>query len=97
MEASCGSFYWADRVEATSATCYILDPMRRLFASYTLLNRKSSAGRARIAMIRRLCRVMRQMFLNGEKYHWLKEELCQRKLRAYRQALENAKNEQSAA
>jgi hypothetical protein len=28
MEASCGSFYWADRVEATGATCYILDPMR---------------------------------------------------------------------
>jgi hypothetical protein len=27
-EASCGSFYWADRVEATGATCYILDPMR---------------------------------------------------------------------
>jgi transposase len=28
MEASCGSFYWADRVEATGATCYVLDPMR---------------------------------------------------------------------
>jgi hypothetical protein len=28
MEASCGSFYWAHRVEATGATCYILDPMR---------------------------------------------------------------------
>jgi transposase len=28
MEASCGSFYWADRLEATGATCYILDPMR---------------------------------------------------------------------
>jgi hypothetical protein len=28
MEAFCGSFYWADRVEATRATCYILDPIR---------------------------------------------------------------------
>ncbi len=26
--APCGSFYWADRAEATGATCYILDPMR---------------------------------------------------------------------
>jgi transposase len=28
MEASCGSFYWADRVEATGAICFVLDPMR---------------------------------------------------------------------
>ncbi len=28
IEASCGSFYWVDRVEATGATCYIPDPMR---------------------------------------------------------------------
>ena len=28
VEASCGSFYWANRVEATGATCYVLDPMR---------------------------------------------------------------------
>jgi hypothetical protein len=28
IEASRGSFYWEDRVEATSATCTVLDPMR---------------------------------------------------------------------
>ena len=28
LEASCGSFYWADRIEATGAKCYVLDPMR---------------------------------------------------------------------
>jgi transposase len=28
LEASCGSFYWADRIEATGAICYVLDPMR---------------------------------------------------------------------
>jgi hypothetical protein len=28
MEASCGSFYWAERVEATGSTCFVLDPMR---------------------------------------------------------------------
>ena len=28
LEASCGCFYWADRIEATGATCYVLDPRR---------------------------------------------------------------------
>ena len=27
-EASCGSFYWADRIEAIGAACFVLDPMR---------------------------------------------------------------------
>ena len=40
---------------------------------------------------------MRRMLLNGEKYHWLKEDLYQRKLQQYRQALENAKKEQKVA
>lgn len=28
MEASCGAFYWADRVQTTGATRYVLGPMR---------------------------------------------------------------------
>ena len=28
LEASCGSFYWADRIEASGAQCFVLDPMR---------------------------------------------------------------------
>ena len=64
---------------------------------YDELKARRGAGRARIAMIRRLCGVMRRMLLNGEKYHWLKEDLYQRKLQQYRQTLENAKKEQNAA
>ena len=64
---------------------------------YDELKARRGAGRARIAMIRRLCGVMRRMLLNGEKYHWLKEDLYQRKLQQYRQTLENAKKEQDAA
>ena len=64
---------------------------------YDELKARRGASRARIAMIRRLCGVMRRMLLNGEKYHWLKEDLYQRKLKQYRQALENATNEQNAA
>lgn len=200
MEASCGRFYLVDHVEATGATCYILDPMRfriitdfwnktdrqdarnmakalwvllvtgefgiptvykpsetirtlrRLFASLRRMNaylglvpcchdsggksrpghitresRKLSrtiltqsiyqtikgtpgwerdykelkagrgSGRARIAMIRRLCGVMRQMLLQGEQFHWLKEELYRRKLVKYQKTLEERKKEQDAA
>ena len=64
---------------------------------YEELKDRRGSGRARIAMIRRLCGVMRQMLLTGEKYHWLKEELYQRKLRQYEKTLEKNNREQSAA
>jgi len=64
---------------------------------YDELTARRGACRARIAMTRRLCGVMRRMLLNGERYHWLKEEVYPRKLRQYRQVLENATNEQNAA
>ena len=64
---------------------------------YDELKARRGSGRARIAMIRRLCGVMRRMLLNGEKYHWLKEDLYRRKLQQYRQALEDAKKEQKVA
>jgi transposase len=41
---------------------------------------RRGSGRARIAMIRRLCGVMRRMLLQGEQFYWLKEELHRRKL-----------------
>ena len=28
LEASCGSFYWAGRIEETGAVCFVLDPLR---------------------------------------------------------------------
>ncbi|MFW5718133.1 MAG: transposase, partial [Spirochaetota bacterium] len=56
---------------------------------YDELKERRGSGRAKIGMIRRLCGVMRRMLLEGEQFHWLKEELYQRKLRKYRAALEN--------
>jgi transposase len=59
---------------------------------YEELKSQRGSGRARIAMIRKLCGVMRRMLLNGEEYHWLKEELYQRKLRSYRKILNKLEN-----
>ena len=64
---------------------------------YEELKTRRGAGRARIAMIRRLCGVMRRMLLTGEKYYWLKEELYQLKLSRYQKTLEKAKKAQNAA
>ena len=64
---------------------------------YDELKERRGSGRARIAMIRRLCTVMRRMLLDGEKYHRLKEELYQRKLEQYRKTTEGQRREQSAA
>ena len=50
---------------------------------YEQLKSRRGAGRACIAMIRRLCNVARRVQLTGEKYYWLKEELYQRKLSRY--------------
>jgi transposase len=50
---------------------------------YEELKARRGSGRARIAMIRRLCGEMRRMLLQGEQFHWLKEELYRRKLIEY--------------
>jgi hypothetical protein len=59
---------------------------------YEELKARRGSGRARIAMIRRLCGVMRRMLLQGEQFHWLKEELYRRKLVEYQKTLEGREN-----
>ena len=58
---------------------------------YEALKARRGSGRARIAMIRRLCGVMRRMLLQGEQFHWLKEELYRRKLVEYQKHWRNAR------
>jgi hypothetical protein len=48
---------------------------------YVELIEKRGAGRARIALIRKVYGVMRQMLLTGEFYQWMNDELFERKLR----------------
>ncbi|NBC30353.1 MAG: transposase [Spirochaetes bacterium] len=46
---------------------------------YEALKARPGSGRGRIAMIRRLSGDMRRMLLQGEQFHWWKEELYPRK------------------
>lgn len=64
---------------------------------YVDLTEKRGAGRARIALIRKLCGVMRRMLLTGECYRWMEDELFERKLRNYEKDLESIKMERKIA
>jgi transposase len=52
---------------------------------------RRGCGRARIAMIRRLCGIMRRMLLTGEEFRWVNRKLYDRKLKEYEGALRRAK------
>lgn len=85
------------RTLLTQSIHHVIDssPYFRMF--YENLSEKRGAGRARIALIRKVCGVMRRMLLTGECYRWMEDELYERKLRLYEKDLENIKSEKKAA
>jgi transposase len=64
---------------------------------YRELRDKRGTGRARIAVIRKLCGMMRRMLLSGEQYWWIDRRLYEMKLRQYERVLKRAKEERPAA
>ena len=64
---------------------------------YEDLVERRGAGRARIALIRKICGAMRSMLLTGECYRWMDDILFTRKLKAYEKDLENMKMERKIA
>jgi transposase len=69
----------------------------QLAKQYATLIERRGAGRARIAMIRRLCGIMRRMLLTGAEFRWVSNELYERKLRNYEKTLEAARRQRQAA
>jgi transposase len=64
---------------------------------YQELREKRGTGRARIAVIRKLCGMMRRMLLSGEQYRWMDGSLYAKKLGQYELVLRRAKEERPAA
>ena len=56
---------------------------------------RRGAGRARIALIRKICGAMRSMLLTGECYRWMDDKLFTKKLKNYEKELENIKMEKT--
>ena len=69
----------------------------QLAKQYATLIERRGAGRARIAMIRRLCGIMRRMLLTGAEFRWVSNELYERKLKSYEKTLEAARRQRQAA
>ena len=64
---------------------------------YRELREKRGTGRPRIAVIRKLCGMMRRMLLSGEQYRWVDAVLYQKKLRQYERVLKRTKEERTEA
>jgi len=58
---------------------------------------RRGAGRARIALIRKICGAMRSMLLTVECYRSMNDVLFERKLKAYEKVLEKIKMERKIA
>jgi len=64
---------------------------------YVELTERRGCGRARIALIRKLCGVMRRMLLTGECFRWMDDELFKGKCLVYENELESIKREKKVA
>jgi hypothetical protein len=64
---------------------------------YQELREKRGTGRARIAVIRKLCGMMRRMLISGEQYRWMDQGLYEKKLKQYARVLKRGKEERTAA
>jgi hypothetical protein len=63
---------------------------------FDLMDRRG-AGRARVALIRKLCGMMRRMLLSSERYRWIDQRLFDKKISKYERVLNRVKKERPAA
>ena len=58
---------------------------------------RRGAGRARVALIRKVCGIMRRLPLNGEPFRWMKKDNFDKKWKRYENRLKNIKEERKIA
>ena len=68
--------------------------LRRVYCDLT---EKRGCGRARVALIRKVCSIMRRMLLTGAEFRWIEHSLFERKLKAYDKTLEEMREEERSA
>jgi transposase len=66
------------RTMLTQSVYQVTRSCPELERQYAKLIDRRGAGRARIAMIRRLCGIMRRMLLTGQEFRWVKRDLYER-------------------
>jgi transposase len=64
---------------------------------YCDLTESRGCGRARIALIRKVCSIMRRMLLAGEEFRWIEHRLFEKKLKEYEKVLSERREERKSA
>ena len=85
------------RTILTQSIYHISNSSPTLRKYYEDLVERRGAGRARIALIRKICGAMRSMLMTGECYRWMNDELFAKKLKIYEKELGNLKIERKIA
>lgn len=87
----------------TTRTLFTQSLVQAMYASpyvnsyYENIKDRRGAGRARIALIRKLCGVMRRMLLNGEPFRDIHIELYNKKIRQFDRTIKRVEQEKKIA
>jgi transposase len=85
------------RTLLTQSVMHFADASPQLRRYYSELSARRGAGRARIALIRKVCGIMRRMLLDGEQFRGMKEDNFERKWKRYENQLKRIKKERKIA
>lgn len=83
------------RTILTQTLVQVADASPQFRNYYYGLKERRGAGRARIALIRKLCGVMRRMLISGTEYRNKETELFNKKISQYQKIFSNQKEKES--
>ena len=85
------------RTILTQSVIHFAQASPQLGRYYNGIAERRGAGRARIALIRKVCGTMRRMLLNGEQFRGMKKDNFERKWKRYENQLKKIKKERKIA
>ena len=85
------------RTLLTQSVLHFAQASPQLRNYYSAIAARRGSGRARIALIRKVCGIMRRMLLNGEPFRWMKKDNFERKWARYKNQVKKIKKEREAA
>lgn len=85
------------RTILTQSLIHVTKASPYLSSYYESIKQRRGAGRARIAIIRKLCSIMRRMLLSGEVFNSVDEDLYHKKIRKFDRTVENVRKQKLCA
>jgi transposase len=85
------------RTILTQSLIHVTKASPYLYSYYESIKKRRGAGRARIALIRKLCFIMRRMLLSGEIFNSVDNDLYFKKIRKFDRTIENMRKQKICA